>query len=139
MANTLGLVYKKGRLAATLGRTSSGVRFEYVTEYAQLRLPQIATTLPVSAEPITLVNGATPAFFAGLLPEGPRLTAIRDRIKTSLNDELSLLLDIGADLIGDVQILPEGVSPDQPRESLALPVKGTQFSFQEIRERHFGS
>jgi serine/threonine-protein kinase HipA len=139
MANSLGMVYKKGKLAATLRRTSSGVLFEYDTEYAQSGLPQIATTLSVSAEPITLVNGATPAFFAGLLPEGPRLTAIRDRIKTSLNDELSLLLDIGADLIGDVQILPEGVSPDLPGESLALPVVGTQFSFQEIREQYFGS
>jgi len=139
MANSLGMVYKKGKLAATLRRTSSGVLFEYETEYAQSGLPQIATTLSVSAEPITLVNGATPAFFAGLLPEGPRLTAIRDRIKTSLNDELSLLLDIGADLVGDVQILPEGVSPDLPGESLALPVGGTQFSFQEIREQYFGS
>jgi len=71
MANTLGLVYKKGRLAATLGRTSSGVRFEYVTEYAQLRLPQIATTLPVSAEPITLANGATPAFLRDFCLRGP--------------------------------------------------------------------
>jgi len=139
MVNSLGMVYKKGKLAATLRRTSSGVLFEYETEYARSGLPQIATTLSVSAEPITLVNGATPAFFAGLLPEGSRLTAIRDRIKTSLNDELGLLLDIGADLIGDVQILPEGVSPDLPRESLALPVAGTQFSFQEIREKYFGS
>ena len=43
-----------------------------------------------------------------LLPEGRRLGALRRAVKTSADDELSLLLAVGADAIGDVQVVPSG-------------------------------
>jgi len=72
-------------------------------------------------------------------PEGPRLIAMKNWIKTSLSDELGLLLEIGSDLIGDVQILPEGGNPSVQRERFDLPAKGADFSFTEVREKFFGS
>jgi serine/threonine-protein kinase HipA len=50
-------------------------------------------------------------FFAGLLPEGRRLTALRRTVGTSADDEFSLLLAVGGDTIGDVQVVPAGDAP----------------------------
>jgi len=138
-ARASALIFKKGQLAATFSKTDNGVRFEYDPEYLSSDGAPVATTLPATNEPITLGNGATPAFFAGLLPEGPRLIAMKNRIKTSLSDELGLLLEIGSDLIGDVQILPEGGNPSAQRERFDLPAKGADFSFTDVREKFFGS
>lgn len=52
-----------------------------------------------------------PSFFAGLLPEGHRLSVMARAAKTSLDDELTLLLAIGGDAPGDVRIVPDGQTP----------------------------
>lgn len=139
MLDSVGLVYKKGILAATLTRVKSEVRFEYQADYQVSANEPVATTLPLDAPPVILANGATPAFFAGLLPEGRRLGAIAERAKLSVDDDLALLLEIGADLIGDVQILPQGVSVDVEAEVLLLPKDTGLVSFAELREKYFGS
>lgn len=104
-------VYKSGRRAATLTRTPRGVEFRYLAEWLEAAHPQIATTLPLASEPILRPAGAVPSYFAGLLPEGRRLGALRRAVKTSADDELSLLLAVGADAIGDVQVVAAGVTP----------------------------
>lgn len=58
--------------------------------------------------PIDFSNGAVPAFFTGLLPEVRRLNRLREATKTSLVDEFTLLLAIGSDALGDVQMMPAG-------------------------------
>ena len=108
-------VYKRARLAGRLVRETAGVRFEYESEYLDdPEAPAVATTLPRTAEPVITPTGAVPPFFAGLLPEGRRLGALRRAVKTSADDELSLLLAVGRDTIGDVEILPAGYEPDPP-------------------------
>ena len=139
MVDGVGLVYKNGVLAAKLERQASSVSFSYLGSYLESSGAAVATTLPLSLEPIVLANGATPAFFAGLLPEGRRLGAIAERAKLSLDDDLSLLLVMGADLIGDVQVVPEGVDPLVAREQLLLPRDTSSVSFDEIRDQYFGS
>lgn len=117
-------VYKAGGLAAALTRTPDGVEFRYRDEWLAAGGGAIATTLGVTAEPISRPNGALPAFFTGLLPEGRRLGALRRAVKTSADDELSLLLGVGADAIGDVAVVPAGIRPAEvpvrvPLEHLA--------------------
>ncbi|MCO4236329.1 type II toxin-antitoxin system HipA family toxin [Pseudarthrobacter raffinosi] len=108
-------VYKAGVLAGRLNRTSRGsVVFSYTPDYLSTAGRPIATTLPVVAEPVEAPSGALPSFYSGLLPEGHRLTVLRDAVKTSLGDELSLLLAVGADVPGDVQIVPAGKVPGEP-------------------------
>lgn len=108
-------VYKAGVLAGHLNRTSRGsVVFSYTPGYLSSAGRPVATTLPVVAEPVEAPSGALPAFFSGLLPEGHRLTVLKDAVKTSFGDELSLLLAVGADVPGDVQIVPGGEMPAQP-------------------------
>ncbi len=99
-------VYKQGRLAATLTRTAAGVEFEYLSEWLAGGGPPVASTLPLQPGRVLSPGGAVPAYFAGLLPEGRRLTALRRAVKTSADDELSLLLAVGSDAVGDVQVLP---------------------------------
>lgn len=103
-------VYKNGVRAATLERTSRGTVFSYLDGYDG---PPIATTLPVG-EVRHSQGGSLPTFFAGLLPEGRRLTATRQAIKTSVDDELSLLIAVGSDTIGDVQVMPADEAPSEP-------------------------
>lgn len=108
-------VYKSGLLAGHLRRTEHGaVAFSYVPEYLDSAPKPVATTLPATPEPVEAPSGALPAFFSGLLPEGHRLTVLKDAVKTSLGDELSLLLAVGADVPGDVQVVPEGEKPHEP-------------------------
>lgn len=104
-------VYKGGQLAARLARTGSGVMLAYTPEWITSGGPALATTLPVTGEPVLTAGGAVPAYFAGLLPEGRRLAALRRAVKTSADDELSLLLAVGTDAVGDVQVVPEGAPP----------------------------
>ena len=70
-------VYKKGRLAARLVRDNGTVRFEYDPDYLSRREPAVATTLPLTEEPVVTARGAVPTYFAGLLPEGRRLSGLR--------------------------------------------------------------
>lgn len=110
-------VYKAGRRCATLERTAQGVTFGYVPGYDG---PPVASTLPVADEPRVTPAGAVPPYFSGLLPEGRRLTALRRAVKTSADDELSLLVAVGADPVGDVQVVPEGDPPDRPAPKVTV-------------------
>ncbi|MGH8777328.1 MAG: type II toxin-antitoxin system HipA family toxin [Jiangellaceae bacterium] len=114
-------VFKKDVHAGSLTRYADGVEFAYAPEYRDSAGPAVASTLPVTGQPVRSSAGAVPAFFAGLLPEGRRLAALRRAVKTSSDDELSLLLAVGGDTVGDVRILPEGTSPAdvEPRVRVA--------------------
>jgi len=113
-------VYKCGDRAATLTRTADGLEFGYLDEWIAGGGAAVATTLPVRAEPVLRPAGALPSYFAGLLPEGRRLRVLRRAVKTSADDELSLLLAVGADAIGDVQVVPAGVSPAEVPPRIAI-------------------
>lgn len=132
-------VYKKGLLAGTLSQDGEFTTFEYLQEYVDSDGPAVASSLKVNSEPVVRSGGSTPPFFAGLLPEGRRLIAIANRLQTSLDDDLGLLLEIGADLIGDVQVLPIGGDPNSSREILMLPKDLTEVSFESLRDEYFGS
>ncbi|HSL35322.1 MAG TPA: HipA domain-containing protein, partial [Arthrobacter sp.] len=108
-------VYKGGILAGHLSRTGfGGVRFSYTAEYLAGTGPAVALSLPRTGEAVETPGGALPAFFAGLLPEGHRLSVLKSATKTSFDDELTLLLAVGADVPGDVQVVPAGEIPADP-------------------------
>lgn len=97
--------------AATLARVDGHIEFRYRDDWLAAGRRPVATTLPLTDEPVRTLGGALPPFFSGLLPEGRRLTALRSTVKTSADDELSLLLAVGADPVGDVRVLAPGVEP----------------------------
>jgi len=126
-------VYKQDQLAGHLARTGAGVSFEYSHDYIASGNDAVASTLPVRVAPYVTAAGAVPAFFTGLLPEGARLLAIVTAVKTSPDDELSLLLAVGEDAIGDVYVVPHGSEPSaRPRTLPAIP---GEISFSELFER----
>lgn len=104
-------VYKGDAFAGTLVRYDTHVEFVYSASYAGA---PVATTLPISDVPYAAPAGQLPAFFVGLLPEGRRLTALRRTLKVSADDELSLLLAVGADTVGDVRVVPAGQALHDP-------------------------
>ena len=127
-------VYKNGVLAGQLSRTEhGGVKFAYAREYLDARLPPLAISLPLSEAAVETPAGALPPFFAGLLPEGHRLTVLRNAAKTSFDDELTLLLAVGADVPGDVQVVPSGAAPEEP-PPLADTTKPEELDFSALAE-----
>lgn len=128
-------VYKAGELAGHLTRTPAGVEFGYTSEWIANAGRPVATTLPVTPDPVRSVGGATPAYFAGLLPEGRRLTALRRAVKTSADDELSLLLAVGSDPVGDVQVVPDGSAPTRASAHLAV-ASFDELSFADVLARY---
>ncbi len=126
------VVLKAGRPAATLHRAGGEVRLVYRAGYDG---PPVATTLPVGPDPVRSPAGSVPPFFAGLLPEGRRLMALRAVIKTSADDELSLLLAVGADTIGDVTVLP---SEEQPASEVLEAPSLHEARFAHLLSRALG-
>lgn len=107
-----------------LRRTATDVEFAYRSDYQG---PAVATTLPVRAEAFSTGRpGSVPPFFAGLLPEGRRLNALRRAVKTSADDDLTMLLAVGTDTIGHVRVIAEGATP-------ALPEAAEVLAFGELR------
>ncbi|MBP1134245.1 serine/threonine-protein kinase HipA [Arthrobacter sp. PvP023] len=116
-------VYKAGVLAARLERHDGGTRFSYLPAYLAAGGPAVASSLPLSTEPVLSAAGAAPPYFTGLLPEGRRLNALRRSVKTSVDDELSLLIAAGANPVGDVQIVGHGEPLDPDEHAVELNPK----------------
>lgn len=124
-------VFKAGRRAAQLRRSDQGTEFVYFPDYLNDGIP-VATTLPLTTTPLLTTAGAVPPFFAGLLPEGRRLTSLRRHVKTSANDELSLLLAVGRDPVGNVQVVPEGELPGEQESLLVVTQSFSEIHFSEL-------
>lgn len=135
------LVFKAGQLAGHIDRTPEGSTFTYSADYLKLDMPAIASTLPRTDKPYLNGSGAVPPFFAGLLPEGRRLTALINRLKTSADDELSLVTAVGANTIGDVQVFDaaSGASAQPVEPVVSLPRDLVVKSFDRLLEESFGS
>ncbi len=126
-------VYKGDQLAGYLTRSSGGVSFSYAQEYIAGSNDAVASTLPVREAPYITAAGAVPAFFAGLLPEGARLLAVVAAVKTSPDDELSLLLAVGEDAVGDVRVVEHDLKPKSNRRD--LPNAPQEISFEDLFAR----
>jgi serine/threonine-protein kinase HipA len=123
MRHRIADIYKAGVLSARLERHDGGTRFSYLPSYLQAGGPAVATSLPLSDEPVLSAAGAAPPYFTGLLPEGRRLNALRRSIKTSADDDLSLLIAAGANPVGDVQIIGHGEPLDPDDHAVRLDPK----------------
>ncbi|MBT2537754.1 type II toxin-antitoxin system HipA family toxin [Arthrobacter sp. ISL-69] len=123
MRHRVADVYKAGVLAARLERYEGGTRFSYLPAYLAAGGPAVASSLPLTAEPVLSAAGAAPPYFTGLLPEGRRLNALRRSVKTSVDDELSLLIVAGANPVGDVQIVGHGEPLDPDEHAVELNPK----------------
>ena len=116
-------VYKAGVLAGRMWRVDQDVTFAYVDGYDG---EPVASTLPVG-HTVTETAMRAPVYFAGLLPEGEtRRRGLARSLHVAEDDELGLLIQLGADTIGDVQIAEHGtdlaapVDDDEPTDFSAL-------------------
>lgn len=107
-------VYAAGRLVGHVTRQPDSTTFTYSEGYDG---PALVPHLPVGTT--TWPAGALPPLLSNLLPEGRRLEALRQQVKTSLDNEVALLLAIGNDLVGDLQFVSAGA---RPAESSATQV-----------------
>jgi serine/threonine-protein kinase HipA len=120
MRHRIADIYKAGVLAARLERHDGGTRFSYLAGYLASGGAAVATSLPLTSQPVLSGAGAAPPYFTGLLPEGRRLNALRRSIKTSADDDLSLLIAAGGNPVGDVQIVGHGEPLDPDGHAVQL-------------------
>lgn len=123
MKHRIADIYKAGALAARLERHDGGTRFSYLPAYLASGGPAVASSLPLTGAPVDSAAGAAPPYFTGLLPEGRRLNALRRSIKTSADDDLSLLIAAGGNPVGDVQIVGHGEVLDPDEHAVQLDPK----------------
>lgn len=128
----IGYVYQSDVLAATLRREGAHTLFAYEPRYLAQGGQAVASTLPLSEVPVQSPGGSVPAFFSGLLPEGRRLNALVRHSKTSADDELSLLVEVGTDTVGDVYVTRESEPPHQSSR-IELPWKTADLDFAELQ------
>lgn len=139
-------VYKGPELVGRLERTGAGSRFTYapshLAAHGDALDTRVAFALPLRSAPYETRGANLHPFFAGLLPEGIRLRALVRAVKTSEDDLLSLLIESGADCIGDVSVVPEGVplAEHTPAADLADPaaLDFAQLFEQSLRYRRGG-
>lgn len=119
--NSVAEVYVGSKRAATLSRDAQGgITFAYTPSAIRKGGPQVASTLPVSTSPITTSSGALPTFFSNLLPEGRRLSTLKRAVKSSLDDELTMLLEVGGNTVGDVTVVSTGANATTQSSQLTL-------------------
>lgn len=110
---------KNGEPAGVLTRTPHGAEFTYDDAFRARCLSTqsigvACTLLPYSAKhTVTGIN--VHPFFAGLLPEGLRLKALRNSLKTSEDDLFTMLIALGEASIGDVFVASSDTSLSQER------------------------
>ncbi|GAB2697543.1 type II toxin-antitoxin system HipA family toxin [Thalassiella azotivora] len=127
-------MYKGAHRAATLRRVDGSVEFRYHDDHLERGGPPVATTLPLTEQPVVTAAGAVPPFFAGLLPEGRRLSSLRRAVKTSADDDLSLLLAVGGDTVGDVRVVLEGQPVAEPEPLVVVDRSFDEVTFSEVLE-----
>lgn len=111
------------------------MRFDYLPDYLEGAHPPVATTLPLTDEPVLSPPGAVPPYFAGLLPEGRRLTGLRRALKASADDELTLLLAVGMDPVGDVQVVPHDEEPTPVEPLIQVARSFDEIAFSDLLEQ----
>lgn len=125
-------VYKRGRLAGRFATEGNRLRWSYDAAYDG---PPVGHSLPFG-EVVETPGRVLPAWFSNLLPEGRRLNALLRQVKTSADDELSLLLALG-DTVGDVDVGPSGQTVAAPQPLLdAVDLTSTSFA-EVLRSHHF--
>jgi serine/threonine-protein kinase HipA len=131
-------VYQGEILAGFLDRMGDAVRFSYDPGFLSTDPRPVATTLPLRAEPYRATGGAVPPFFAGLLPEGRRLNSLHNDLKASRDDELSQLIAVGWDCVGDVRVLPTGADPSTPPGAATEVLDPATVLFSEVFDDAIG-
>ncbi len=98
-------IYKKTEFAGILRRTQQGCEFELNSTFRDFSNEAYFSYCIAKNTPTIRIQGDNlPPFFAGLLPEGRRLNALVDKIKTSKDDLFTIFSAVGSDCIGDIYV-----------------------------------
>lgn len=110
MTGRRGIVRLSGTPVGHLREEGRQVVFEYDPAWlARTDARPVSLTMPLGSE--AYVSEGLHPFFENLLPEGWLLELATQKLKLSKDDALGLLLALGADCIGAVEVLPAAGEP----------------------------
>lgn len=130
-------VFKQNELAGKLTRGVNKVVFTYDEGYILNGGISICSTIKLPQREHVNRGDSIHPFFAGLLPEGRRLTGLIKAIKTSSDDLFSILVSTGTNNIGDVFITPN--KSLNSSNNLELSEDFNQIIFNDIFEKSISS
>jgi serine/threonine-protein kinase HipA len=119
VAGALAIWFDGHQVAVVEKQRNNRLRLSY-TEYA-LDTYEGGTPLLSLALPLTRArypNGATRAFFDGLLPEGEPRRAIAQDLDLPASDVFGLLAELGKDIAGALVLQPNDLPPPPPPTTL---------------------
>ena len=87
-------IYKAGILAARLERHEGGTRFSYLPAYLASGGPAVASSLPLSTQPVLSGGGAAPPYFTGLLPDAVESIAAQLRRNAEMRGDRPALISV---------------------------------------------
>lgn len=98
-------VYCEDEHVGDLRRTPKGCVFQYTDAFLNSDQRPIALHLPKDPNGLIVEGIANlPTYFAGLLPEGVMLSAIRNLVGSAPDDLFAILAATGSDAIGDIDV-----------------------------------
>ncbi len=110
MTSRCGIVRIAGQRCGRLEESDGEIRFTYDDAWLQRGgATPVSLTLPLRREPY--VTKSLHPFFENLLPEGWLLEIAVSKLKIAKNDPFGLILALGADCIGAVEVVPEVTPP----------------------------
>jgi len=127
-------VYRGNELIGHIERTAHGAIFEFGPDEKPGETAGLGFRMPANQPRYEVTGVNLHPFFAGLIPEGRRLSALLDRVKTSADDLFSLCLAAGPDSIGDVALVLPGSGPKAGGSHVDLD-KLEKHSFAALFER----
>lgn len=105
-------VYRDRERVGDLRRTKLGASFQYYGDYAQAHVGDehraIANRMPVREAAYEVRGVNLHPFFAGLLPEGLRMKALVQSVKSSEDDLFTQLVVAGGETVGDIWLARPG-------------------------------
>lgn len=123
-------VFRNSERVGVLRRTAQGSVFEYDEAFWAVyggKPGGLATSLSFLNRRVETSGVNLPTYFAGLLPEGLRFTAMLKRAKTSADDLFTLLVMSGADTVGDVFAVLPGSTPNLEDDGVNEPLDQVNF------------
>lgn len=126
-------IYRGKEFVGWLNRTDQGCKLEFAKVFLEnKKFDKLSYCIPKTNKTYSGVN--LPAFFAGLLPEGLRLKALVQNLKTSEDDLFTLLAATGKKTIGDIYTETSHVANSKQK---VIDLKNTDFY--ELFENSFTS
>lgn len=118
-------VWMNGELVGHWSLTSAGHVLTYEQSWVHSPAGRVLSlSLPFTPGNVPHRGDVVRNYFENLLPDRPEIrNRLRDRFRAASSQAFDLLAEVGRDCVGAIQLLPEGLAPNNLKTILGEPLK----------------